>query len=91
MSDKERLDGLITKAEVTESKSETEAVTLAKLKYDAHKFYVISGSCIIAAFAVIVFLMWRYDSSSVESQSKMITVFAGIISGALGILIGRKT
>lgn len=95
MTEQEPLDGLISKGEVkgavTESKSETEAVTLARMKYDAHRFYLISGACIFAAFSIIIFLMFRYDDADADARGKMVAVFATIVSAALGIIVGRKT
>lgn len=95
MSSKEPLDGLIPKAEVrsevTESKSETEAVTIARIKSDTQKFFVITAASILAAFTVIIFLMMRYDAADAEAKGKMVTVFASIVTGALGIVVGRKS
>lgn len=55
---------------VTEGKSETEAVALARLKYDNVRFIVIAAAATFMVALVAIFLIYIYPSAADDAKGK---------------------
>ena len=75
---------------VTEGKSETEAVALARLKYDNVRFIVIAAAATLMVALVAIFLIYIYPSATADAQGKIVTAATTIISAAIGVFVGKK-
>ena len=86
----ESLDALIPKREVSESKSETSDVAIARIQSETTRFLVITGCCFIIVLIIVVFLMYNFSTSGADAQGKIITALAAVLSAALGVFVGKK-
>lgn len=50
----------------------------------------IAGAAIMISFIALIALVWAPDSN-VYPKRELVTLFGGIITGALGFLFGRST
>lgn len=75
---------------VTEGKAETEAVALARLKYDNTRFVVVAIAATLMVVLVAAFLIYIYPTSTPEAQGKIVTAATTIISAAIGVFVGKK-
>jgi hypothetical protein len=89
--EQERLADVFTaqQVNVTESKSEPQDVTLARLKYENIRFLVVAVGALSIALVTAGFLMNAYYSAPGEAQSRILTVLATLATGAFGAFIGR--
>lgn len=86
----ERLDSILPKSEVSESKSETENVTLTRLKHETIRFGIVEASSTAIVLIVVVFLIINYNTATPDTQSKIIGALVGVLSAALGVFIGKR-
>lgn len=75
---------------VTEGKAETEAVALARLKYDNQRFIVIAAAATLMVVLVAIFLIYIYPTATPDAQGKIVTAATTIISAAIGVFVGKK-
>ncbi len=75
---------------VTEGKAETEAVALARLKYENVRFIVVAAAATIMVVLVAVFLIYIYPTATPDAQGKIVTAATTIISAAIGVFVGKK-
>lgn len=86
----ENLDAIIPKREVSESKSETSDVAIARIRSDSIRFLVVAGCCFTIVLIIVLFLMYNFSTSQADAQGKIITALAAVLSAALGVFVGKK-
>lgn len=86
----ERLDTLIPKREVSESKSEPSDVAITRIQTEHTRSLVITGYCFTIVLLIVAFLMYNFSTSGDAAQGKIITALAAVLSAALGIFVGKK-
>jgi hypothetical protein len=75
---------------VSEGKSETEPVALARLKYEYGRFIVVAVSATLMVALVAIFLIYIYPTATPDAQGKIVTAATTIMSAAIGVFVGKK-
>jgi len=75
---------------VSEGKAETEAVALARLKYDNIRFLAIASAATLMVVLVAIFLIYIYPDASEDAKGKIVTAAMTIMSAAVGVFVGKR-
>ncbi len=86
----ENLDTIIPRRDVTESKSETESVTIERLKHETIRFITVAVVSGVIILAVVGFLILSYGNATDETKGRIITAMLSVLSGAVGVFVGKK-
>jgi uncharacterized membrane protein YukC len=86
----ENVDSIIPKGAVSESKSETEAVTISRHKHETIRFVVVAIATCLVIVPTIIFLFIQYGTSDADIKGKIIVGLISALSASLGVFIGKR-
>ena len=86
----EDLNSIIPRNEVTESKSETKDVTIARFKHETIRFIVVAIASSLVMVPTIIFLLIQYGTANDDLKGKIIVGLISALSASLGVFIGKR-